>query len=39
MISAVMTLGPPVFGLALILLQVFYLNWRAAPEPKKTLSC
>jgi hypothetical protein len=34
----VMTLGPPVFGLALILLPVFYLSWRAAPEPKKPLS-
>lgn len=33
-----MTLGPPVFGLALLLLPVFYLTWRAAPQPKKPLS-
>jgi len=38
LIRAVMTLGPPVFGLGLILLPVFYLSWRAAPEPKKPLS-
>lgn len=38
LIRAVMTAGPPVFGLALILLPVFYLSWRAAPQPKKSLS-
>jgi hypothetical protein len=38
LIRAVMTLGPPVFGLALILLPVFYLSWRSAPDPKKSLS-
>lgn len=38
LLRAVMTLGPPALGIALILLPVFYLSWRAAPEPKKPLS-
>ena len=33
-----MTAGPPVFGIALLLLPLFYLSWRFAKEPKKPLS-
>lgn len=33
-----MTAGPPVFGIALLLLPLFYLSWRFAKEPKRPLS-
>lgn len=36
--STAVLLGPAVLLLALILMLVFYLNWRSTPQPKKNLS-
>ncbi len=36
--STVVSVGPAVLLLALILMLVYFLNWRSAPEPKKHLS-
>ncbi len=36
--SIVVSVGPAVLLLALILMPVYFFNWRSAPQPKKHLS-
>lgn len=36
--SIIISLGPAVLMLGLVLMLVYFLKWRSAPEPKKPLS-
>ncbi len=36
--TLIMLMGLPAVGISLILLPIYFLSWRSAPEPKKPLS-